>query len=203
LGVWNLPKDLLAYHSTFFAGALNGSFLEADLKTIELQDEDPSVFEFFIQWLYTGKAYFTDLCLSPEARDNADGRYTSILVRAWVLADKLGCLAFRDFVMICLVNLHYQTMNLRTSVIRIAYNNTTVNSKLREWIVDQFWSDASDGAYTNLDEEGSRLEELKDLEDWGLDVSERLMLTSGGKRVHPNPYDRGQFYLDVLGFEEL
>jgi len=80
-----------------------------------------------------------------------------------------------------------------------------VNSKLREWIVDQFWSNASDGAYayTNLDEEGSRLEELKDLEDWGLDVTERLMRTSGGKRVHPNPYDRGQFYLDVLAFEEL
>jgi len=203
LGVWNLPKDLLAYHSTFFAGALNGSFLEADSKTIKLQDEDPSVFEFFIQWLYTGKAYFTDLCLSPEARDNADGRYTSILVRAWILADKLGCLALRDFVMICLVNLHCQTINLRTSVIRIAYNNTTVNSKLRKWIVDQFWSDACNGAYTNLAEEGSRLEELKDLEDWLLDVSERLMRTSGGKCVHPNPYDRGRVYLDVLDFERL
>jgi len=77
-----------------------------------------------------------------------------------------------------------------------------VDSKLRKWIVDQFWSDASDGAYTNLDEEGSRLEELKDLEDWELDVSERLMRTSGGKYV-PNPYDRGQLYLDVLDFEKL
>lgn len=204
MGFWNLPKDLLAYHSTFFAGALNGSFLEADSKTIKLQDEDPSVFEFFIQWLYTGKEYFTDLCLSLEARDTADVRYTSsILVRAWVLADKLGCLALRDSVMICLVNLHYQTIKIQTSVIRIAYNNTTVDSKLRKWIVDQFWSDASNGAYTNLDAEGSRLEELKDLEDWGLDVSERLMRTSGGKGVHPNPYDRGQFYLDVLDFEKL
>ncbi|KAK3054881.1 hypothetical protein LTR09_004039 [Extremus antarcticus] len=49
-----IHKDLLTSASPFFAAALNGTFAEGLDQTVRLPEEKPEIFEWFLQWLYTG-----------------------------------------------------------------------------------------------------------------------------------------------------
>lgn len=192
---WTLPKDLLVYHSRFFAGALSGSFSESS-GVVTLPEDDPSIFELFVQWLYVGKGYLSKLWrdCKPE--------YPATCIAAWTLGDKLGCLAFRDFVMICLINLYYEDLDLalRPSTIRLAYDNSAPGSRLRRWTIDEFISDVIFG-YEGDDV--LEAEQLRDLEDWGYDLSIRMMTTPVNETGFPEPFQRGNSYLEVLKFDLL
>lgn len=45
-------EHLLTHYSDFFRAALTGDFKEAEDKIVRLEEEDPTVFEFFVHWLY-------------------------------------------------------------------------------------------------------------------------------------------------------
>ena len=47
-------KELLTSASPFFAAALNSTFAEGMDQTVRLPEEKPEIFEWFLQWLYTG-----------------------------------------------------------------------------------------------------------------------------------------------------
>ncbi|GAB7365844.1 hypothetical protein MBLNU230_g7176t1 [Neophaeotheca triangularis] len=47
-------KELITGSSPFFAAALNGTFAEGLEQTVRLPEEKPEIFEWFLQWLYTG-----------------------------------------------------------------------------------------------------------------------------------------------------
>ncbi|KAK5712992.1 hypothetical protein LTR17_017705 [Elasticomyces elasticus] len=47
-------KELLTASSPFFAAALDGAFAEGLEQVVRLPEEKPEVFEWFLQWLYTG-----------------------------------------------------------------------------------------------------------------------------------------------------
>ncbi|KAI4173933.1 MAG: hypothetical protein LQ343_002701 [Gyalolechia ehrenbergii] len=49
---WTLPKDLLTHASPFFNAALNGTWLESEAKQVELKEDNPNAFRFFIHWLF-------------------------------------------------------------------------------------------------------------------------------------------------------
>jgi hypothetical protein len=49
---FHLHSSLLAAESQRFSKSLNGSFKEAEDKAIKLDDEDPDLFGFFIEYLY-------------------------------------------------------------------------------------------------------------------------------------------------------
>ncbi|KAK5172962.1 uncharacterized protein LTR77_003084 [Saxophila tyrrhenica] len=51
---YTIHKDLLTSASPFFAAALNGKFTESLDQTVRLPEEKPEIFEWFLQWLYTG-----------------------------------------------------------------------------------------------------------------------------------------------------
>lgn len=136
---WVLPKNLIIHHSPFFAAALNGSFLESSLNSIKLIEDDPAIFELFVQWLFLGK-----IDNDPEELD-----YCETCLMAWVLGDKLGCLKFKDYFMICIIEYH-EGRYLDASSIRYAYTNAPSTSKLRQWALMQFWYESSLG---NLQDE--------------------------------------------------
>lgn len=50
-----IHKEVLSLHSTYFAKALCGQFLEAQTRTFELEDIHIALFKVFVAWLYTGK----------------------------------------------------------------------------------------------------------------------------------------------------
>ena len=49
-----IHKELLTAASPFFAAALNGTFAEGLDQSVKLPEEKPEIFEWFLQWLYTG-----------------------------------------------------------------------------------------------------------------------------------------------------
>ncbi|KAI9738795.1 MAG: hypothetical protein M1834_008302 [Cirrosporium novae-zelandiae] len=75
-------KEIICSQSPFFHVAFNGSFKEAIDQAIKLPEDSPEVFEYFMQWLYTGS-------LAHEAVDS-DKPAFHILIRLYILADKLS-----------------------------------------------------------------------------------------------------------------
>ena len=61
---------------------------QATTKQVTLAEDDPRVFESFVQWLYYG------------IRMNEPLQDSHYRVRMWILADKLGCSTFQDYVML-------------------------------------------------------------------------------------------------------
>jgi heterogeneous nuclear rnp K-like protein len=61
---YTIHKNLLTSASPFFAAALNGTFAEGADQTVKLPEEKPEIFEWFLQWIYTGtlKTPVTDSC---------------------------------------------------------------------------------------------------------------------------------------------
>ncbi|KAF2859545.1 hypothetical protein K470DRAFT_300208 [Piedraia hortae CBS 480.64] len=51
---FQIHKELLTSASPFFSAALNGNFTEGILQSVKLPEEKPEIFEWFLQWLYTG-----------------------------------------------------------------------------------------------------------------------------------------------------
>jgi hypothetical protein len=78
---WRVHRQLLCTASPFFKTALNSSFREGAERKVTLKEDDNIVFGLFVQWLYSGS--FT--CRSIE-----------LLLRAYVLGDKLGAKAFQN-----------------------------------------------------------------------------------------------------------
>lgn len=59
---FDLHKGLICARSDFFRAALNGHFKEAEGK-IELPEQDPETFKYFVNWLYTDRLrgfYYSD-----------------------------------------------------------------------------------------------------------------------------------------------
>jgi hypothetical protein len=59
--VFIVPKTLLCNSSAYFKAALNGPFIEGQTQTIDLDDEDPSIFWTYIAWLYQGQLNSRDI----------------------------------------------------------------------------------------------------------------------------------------------
>lgn len=177
---------------------MNGKFLETS-RVVALPEDDPAVFELFVQWLYVGKDYLSKSLAENDAKHSATA---ATCVKAWALGDKLGCLAFRDFIMICLINIH-RNIELCSSTICFAYQSSSVGSNLRKWAVDQFVQDSLTGCYQHSSCVNFKPEELNELEDWGSDLSRVLLQAFQGSECSCNPSDQGDRYLEVLEFEVL
>ncbi|OBT49311.1 hypothetical protein VE00_00406 [Pseudogymnoascus sp. WSF 3629] len=50
---WNISTDLLRVHSGYFRSALKGGFIEAQIRRVELLNEEPPTFELVVEWLFT------------------------------------------------------------------------------------------------------------------------------------------------------
>jgi hypothetical protein len=59
--VFTVQKALLCNSSTYFKAALNGPFVEGQSQTIDLDDEDPSIFRTYVAWLYQGQLRSRDI----------------------------------------------------------------------------------------------------------------------------------------------
>ncbi|KAI4725320.1 hypothetical protein E4T49_06916 [Aureobasidium sp. EXF-10728] len=83
-GVFTVQKALLCGSSTYFEAALNGPFIEGQSQTINLDDEDPTIFRTYVAWLYQGQLNSQDIERALE--DPQDfGQHIAELI---VFADK-------------------------------------------------------------------------------------------------------------------
>ena len=167
--IWYLPKKVLTHCSPFFEAALNGSFVEASSKTVDLPEDDPMAFEMWATWLSLGRC-----------KDSFEyGIFDHAYVRAWSLGDKLACPAFQDHVMSQFLDWFEDDGDLWLDAIPIVYEVSSPGSKIRQLFVDWFvWAKLNGCLEQDADEIIKFLRQLPEFSD---DVVRREV--EAGKKV--------------------
>lgn len=106
------------------------------MEAVDLPDDDPMAFGLWASWLYLGKR-------EQLPRDAGDDL---IYVRAWILGDKFACPAFKDYVMLKLLEWFDPGIvvwgdsdeEFPTEAIILVYQVCLPGSKLRQFLVEWF-----------------------------------------------------------------
>ncbi|KAL8930670.1 MAG: hypothetical protein Q9208_000541 [Pyrenodesmia sp. 3 TL-2023] len=124
---WTLPRDLLTSASTFFDAVFKHSWSESESNLVELKEDNPDTFGFFVQWLYIWT------CSSDQKGPYriSSKIHPMVSLRAWMLGDKLGCPRFQDYALLHLWDSLSKKRIFVSSIIRPAYGGTPPASKLR------------------------------------------------------------------------
>ena len=161
-----------------------------------MPDDDPTVFRRWVQWLFVGEI----TCEIVRVDD-----VNNVLVKAWILGDKLGCRVFQDVVMMELLACHSPEVEIpliETSTLRAAYEGSAPGSKLRKWALDFFLfkiRQTREGAFSALQRNILWVSETKNIEDFSQDYMEASVEFS--VQGNPaNPHSNGQQYMEVLSF---
>ncbi|KAK3700453.1 hypothetical protein LTR37_015957 [Vermiconidia calcicola] len=118
-------SSLLREHSEFFKAALNEVWQEGKERMVRLPEEQPAIFELYMQWLYTKRVFWT-----MEDR-GADFERLSTL---YGLGERIFDTVFQDSTMTAIVTASrtkddngktWSPIGLNTSII---YENTPENS---------------------------------------------------------------------------
>jgi hypothetical protein len=125
-----LHKDLLCFYSDFFRAAFNGSFKEAVECKIELPDTEVDTFEAFQVWLYTQSLP------KNEVDPNKIYLHWPLLVKLWSFGDKYQIPLLQNNVMNAILDKVDTEKEVPIFVVKLAYENTTSNSRLRKALVD-------------------------------------------------------------------
>ncbi|KAF2500044.1 hypothetical protein BU16DRAFT_522892 [Lophium mytilinum] len=186
---WFLYESLLCSYSDFFRAALQGGFKEAKEKRVALPEEDPEVFELFVQWLFTGGYIFDDEIVTRDAiddmiRDGEPYAHASVLrksAQAWVFGEKIrSSVDFKNYAM----NYLYQMLlpkkvplifPIDPAQILLAFQHTADGSCLRRFFMDylleyvhlggRFCWDFDGEGWKSLSDEWKTLFDCKDLRD--------------------------------------
>lgn len=190
-------------HSPYFASIPSEewafSLLIGEERAVSLKLCEEEAFELFVQWLYLGEL-------------NLDGFDTSstFLIKAWFLGDKFRCPAFRDHVMVQLINAHRER-GIDPSRFRHIFVSAVSGSKLRKWAIDQFHSkltygykgydDRMDGDHPN--DEALWKKYATDLKHFGQEFLGACLNAGPGMNRVKKPWENGQQYMEVLSYAEI
>ena len=176
--VWHLPEKLLKSKSTFFTAALEGGFAEGLSKSVALPEEDPDLFENYVEWLYVG--------FNESAEWDAD-----TLVEQWTLGDRLGCALMQDDVMCKLIK-YYEKFYIDLDTLEKIYEVSAAGSKIRQYVVDQCLSEIRDISAKLAEVQFTYLQFLKKNEEFAQEFGAASVLLGKGNPRDPsrdqNPY---------------
>ena len=183
---WYLPKKVLTRCSPFFDAALNGKFVEASSKVINLPEDNPIAFEIWVTWLSLGKC-----------KDLFGTDYDNDYVRAWTLGDKLACPAFQDHVMFQFLSWWVSGEGLYLDTIKLAYEVSSPGSKLRHLFIDWFaWNKRNGSLRQELDEYVTFLREQTEFSE---DVVVREV--EAGSNIGRSPFKEKHRYYENPAFD--
>lgn len=159
-------KELLTSASPFFAAALNSTFAEGLDQTVRLPEEKPEVFEWFLQWLYTGSltthaagVHYSHMPTMPplpsmmppsqyvmaDARADGDLRNVQgspkyfLLIDLYGLSDRLLTPELNNHILNTIARLSESTNSVPTpSDTRILYDQIRDTAPLRALVLDLF-----------------------------------------------------------------
>ena len=158
---FTLHKKLLAARGgQFFAGILNGQFVESHANQVLLPEENPLAFELFVDWLYAGNIpgiLIKDEWKKPsdtEVDDPSDdddavkddpANNDPIMVQLeityhdlYYLGDKWCITAIKDKALECIREFHRKTDKpMDFIIIERAYANTRKSSPLRQYVAER------------------------------------------------------------------
>jgi hypothetical protein len=123
-------EALLTHYSSYFRTSLNGRWREARLKTIDLSEDKPEVFQAFFNWLMIGKLYAR---LTPEGNIPYNSR---LICQIYVFGDARGIPELCNAAVDLLFQKNCQSWQIPTPVLQYIYANTPDNCTLRKLLVD-------------------------------------------------------------------
>jgi hypothetical protein len=130
---WSLSKALICHYSPTLEAACNRDGHDNDRIRILLPEDDPHVFELFVEWTMCGE-YTTDAATLGSKNPGV-----SIDAQAWVLGDSLRSTAFKNYAMGRLYD-RYATNFAPTPItpidVRYAFANSSANAKIRQIFLD-------------------------------------------------------------------
>lgn len=173
---YHLHRKLLCFHSTFFAAAFFGNFLEGITSELKLPEDDAKAFDVFVHWLYRGS-----LPQSPDMQENSGDPFRYLLV--YSMAEKWFLPRLQDAV--CDQIRMWTLLKCPSSAFfNNLYDITSSGCKLRQYFVKTFifWAQKDPSiANTILEENG----------DLAVDVAKemflRLNISPGGNSEFPDP----------------
>jgi len=122
---FTVHADRLTKMSEYFRTALQGEWKEAKDDTFTLAEENAPVFGFFLDWLYDPHLDYT--------RNDDSFRF---LIEAYLLGERRGVRAFRNVIMSEINKCWPQNAFSCLGIYTLVFTETTVDSKLRQLIID-------------------------------------------------------------------
>ena len=120
---------------------MNRSFIEGQTQTIDLDDEDPSIFRTYVAWLYQGRLKSRDI---EEELDDAQD-FGLHIAEVIVFADKRGICELKNDAISMFLNFLYETCHPSSlDVINCIYNIPKSREiKLLRWVLaqEEVWVD--------------------------------------------------------------
>lgn len=136
--------DHLIKSSDYFKAAMGGEWIEGDSEKISLEEDDPKVFQYYMDFLYSQGLNAT----RPANFDAAEGLLSGLL-DAYILSDKLQDDEFGNIVMNAILVLcntvfpgpkagdRERFLVIDTEMISKAWSNLPKDSPLRRFILDE------------------------------------------------------------------
>ncbi|KAL8939873.1 MAG: hypothetical protein Q9216_003124 [Gyalolechia sp. 2 TL-2023] len=161
-GVWTLPKDLLTHASSFFSAALSHTWVESEMNQVQLKEDDPEAFRFFVHWLLE---WALKRGGSHPNRIVRGAHTASAILKAWIIGDKLGCPLFQDFAQAHI----WSARSMEPNNIRAAYAHSAQGSKLRLLMASLVIHHGLQGR-SQLTANDSWTQLLREVEDLSVDI---------------------------------
>jgi hypothetical protein len=122
-----IHKTLVMNHSKYFATCLNSNFVEGKIGRVTLDEDDPTVFDAFAQWLYAREYDIGNAKLSDEKELQV--AWYMLHARAYALGNKLVADDFKGDIVEktarMLGNYDNIPMGLVIDMARVIYDGTT------------------------------------------------------------------------------
>lgn len=128
-------EGLIKPRSDFVRLALRGDWKEAQERTIPLPEDDPNIFSVYQRWLYAGLIH-----TRPNSTASKTDDEYSMLVKAYILGEKIMDSNFKDSIADAIVEKLRLTHKFDTGLTDLVYNNTLPASLLRRLWLDAYYN---------------------------------------------------------------
>ena len=144
-------KDLICFRSPFFENALSHNWKESEDNVIRLPEDEPEIFDLYVQVLFTGKIPVGEVMSIDESeKDEANSEDEAVkqasleyirLGKLYVFAEKLQDVTTKNLTVTAFVEaLSLRRLGMRhfpnSDVITLIYNGTPKPCPIRELLVD-------------------------------------------------------------------
>jgi hypothetical protein len=130
---WSLSKALICHHSPTLEAVCNRDGHANDRIRILLPEDDPHVFQLFVEWAMYGGYTANAATLGSKNPE------VSIDAQAWVLGDSLRSTAFKNYAMGRLYDRHatnFAPTPITPGDVRYVFSNSSANAKIRQIFLD-------------------------------------------------------------------
>lgn len=158
-----MPRQLLRWHSAYFAAALDpeGGFVKEGVKELHIED-NIQAFEAFFCWIFTGK--LKDV-VPPTDGAKATDAYLSLhtICNVWFFGELRGIPALKNVAIDMLHERCCAKWVWLSGCIKLVYENTVEGSQLRKYIVDMTTRTISVGGILAVSKDLLTVDFLRDI----------------------------------------